>query len=78
MVVFSLAVGTVLDAAIGAGGSTLRDAQYVDLFGNGGSYQDEHVVYGRAGERCRTCGRGVIRRIVVAQRSTHYCPVCQR
>jgi len=68
----------VLDAAIGAGGSTLRDAQYVDLFGKGGSYQEEHAVYGRSGERCRTCGRGVIRRIVVAQRSTHFCPVCQR
>ena len=58
--------------------STLRDAQYVDLMGAGGSYQDDHRVYGRAGERCRTCGRGVIRRIVSAGRSTHFCPVCQR
>ena len=38
--------------AIDAGGSTLGDAQYVDLFGDGGSYQDAHRVYGRAGERC--------------------------
>ena len=34
-----------------------RDTQYVDLFGDGGSYQDDHRVYGRAGERCLTCGR---------------------
>jgi formamidopyrimidine-DNA glycosylase len=68
----------VLGAAIGAGGSTLRDAQYVDLFGTGGSYQDEHRVYGRTGETCTTCGRGHVRRIVVAQRSTHFCAVCQR
>jgi formamidopyrimidine-DNA glycosylase len=72
------AIHDVLTAAIEAGGSTLRDAQYVDLFGAGGSYQDAHLVYGRAGERCLTCGRGYVRRIVVAQRSTHFCPVCQR
>ncbi|MFP5489772.1 MAG: bifunctional DNA-formamidopyrimidine glycosylase/DNA-(apurinic or apyrimidinic site) lyase [Acidimicrobiia bacterium] len=72
------AVHDVLSAAIEAGGSTLRDAQYVDLFGEGGSYQDAHAVYGRAGERCRTCGVGWIRRTVTAQRSTHFCPRCQR
>ena len=52
----------VLLAAVGAGGSTLGDNQYVDLMGGGGSYQDDHRVYGRAGERCLTCGRGIIRR----------------
>jgi formamidopyrimidine-DNA glycosylase len=72
------AIHTVLTAAIASGGSTLRDAQYVDLFGDGGSYQDDHRVYGRAGERCLTCGRGWVRRIVVGQRSTHFCPICQR
>lgn len=72
------AIGSILSAAIAAGGSTLKDAQYVDLFGEGGSYQDAHAVYGRAGERCRTCGVGWIRRTVSAQRSTHYCPRCQR
>jgi formamidopyrimidine-DNA glycosylase len=72
------AIHTVLTAAIASGGSTLRDAQYVDLFGDGGSYQDDHRVYGRAGERCVTCGRGWVRRIVVGQRSTHFCPICQR
>jgi formamidopyrimidine-DNA glycosylase len=68
----------VLEDAVGAGGSTLGDAQYVDLMGSGGSYQDDHRVYGRAGERCRTCGRGTIRRTVAAGRSTHHCPWCQR
>ena len=48
----------ILLAAVGAGGSTLGDNQYVDLMGSGGSYQDDHRVYGRAGERCTTCGRG--------------------
>ena len=69
---------TILSDAIAAGGSTLSDAQYVDLFGGGGSYQDNHHVYGRTGERCRTCGVGWIRHTVSAQRSTHYCPRCQR
>jgi formamidopyrimidine-DNA glycosylase len=72
------AIHTILEGAIAAGGSTLRDAQYVDLFGDGGSYQDAHAVYGRTGERCRTCGVGWIRHSVSAQRSTHYCPRCQR
>ncbi|MET0662481.1 MAG: hypothetical protein ABWZ42_05050 [Ilumatobacteraceae bacterium] len=68
----------VLRSAIAAGGSTLGDAQYVDLMGSSGSYQDDHHVYGRTGERCRTCGRGWIRHTVSGGRSTHFCPVCQR
>jgi formamidopyrimidine-DNA glycosylase len=72
------AMHDILAAAVGAGGSTLGDSQYVDLMGSGGSYQDDHRVYGRAGERCTTCGRGIIRRAVVNGRSTHWCPYCQR
>ena len=72
------AIVDVLNQAIVAGGSTLGDAQYVDLMGEGGSYQDEHRVYGRDGLRCETCGRGWIRRTVSGGRSTHWCPVCQR
>jgi formamidopyrimidine-DNA glycosylase len=67
----------VLTEAIEGGGSTLGDAQYVDLLGEGGTYQDQHRVYGRSGERCTTCGRGWIRRSVTGGRGTHWCPVCQ-
>jgi formamidopyrimidine-DNA glycosylase len=71
-------ISEVLDAAVAAGGSTLADAQYVDLMGAAGSFQHQHRVVGRAGELCSTCGRGRIRRAVVAGRGTAWCPVCQR
>jgi formamidopyrimidine-DNA glycosylase len=71
------AMNRILREAIAQGGSTLGDAQYVDLFGDWGTYQHAHAVYGRTGERCTTCGKGWIRRTVSAQRSTHYCPNCQ-
>jgi formamidopyrimidine-DNA glycosylase len=70
--------GRILAAAIRQGGSSLGDAQYVDLMGGGGNYQAQHKVYGRTGERCSTCGRGWIRRVVSGGRGTHFCPVCQR
>lgn len=72
------AIHRILNAAIRAGGSTLSDAQYVDLYGDWGSYQEAHNVYGRTGERCLTCGVGWIKRTVTAQRSTHFCPRCQK
>jgi formamidopyrimidine-DNA glycosylase len=72
------AVVDILTDAIEVGGSTLGDAQYVDVDGGSGGFQDEHRVYGRTGERCRTCGRGWIRRTISGGRSTHFCPVCQR
>ena len=72
------AIDRILNEAIAHGGSTLGDAQYVDLFGDWGTYQQAHAVYGRTGERCTTCGIGWIRHTVLAQRSTHYCPNCQR
>jgi formamidopyrimidine-DNA glycosylase len=72
------AIVDILTASIDAGGSTLGDAQYVDLMGKGGSYQDDHRVYARAGERCSTCGRGWIRRTISGGRSTHFCSWCQR
>jgi formamidopyrimidine-DNA glycosylase len=71
------AIHQILNEAVVQGGSTLGDRQYVDLFGDWGSYQQAHKVYGRTGERCVTCGVGWIRRTVSAQRSTHYCARCQ-
>jgi len=71
------AIRDILNDSIKVGGSTLGDAQYVDVDGESGSFQNEHRVYGRTGQRCSTCGRGWIRRTISGGRSTHYCPVCQ-
>ena len=65
----------ILTTAIRLKGSSISD--YVDADGNRGSFQLQHQVYGRAGEPCPICGKP-IRRIVVGQRGTHYCPKCQR
>lgn len=64
----------VLQEAVQLKGSSISD--YVDAEGARGSFQDFHRVYGRTGEACLQCG-GRIRRIVIAQRGTHYCPRCQ-
>jgi formamidopyrimidine-DNA glycosylase len=64
-----------LEAAIAAGGSSLRD--YVRSDGLAGNYQSQFLVYDRAGEPCRACGTK-IRGIRQGQRSTYYCPRCQR
>jgi formamidopyrimidine-DNA glycosylase len=65
----------VLAEALAAGGSSISD--YVDAEGRRGSFQMSHRVYGREGEPCLACGTA-IRRIVVGQRGTHFCPHCQR
>jgi formamidopyrimidine-DNA glycosylase len=72
------AVLSVLTLAIEAGGSTLADTQYVDIEGQGGWFQVHHRVYDRAGQRCLTCGKADIVRIMSAGRSTCFCPRCQR
>ncbi|HXJ36323.1 MAG TPA: bifunctional DNA-formamidopyrimidine glycosylase/DNA-(apurinic or apyrimidinic site) lyase [Candidatus Eisenbacteria bacterium] len=69
------AMRAVLGEAIGRGGSSISD--YRDGFDQAGSFQDEHLVYDRAGEPCRRCG-GPIKGVVVVGRSTFYCPRCQR
>lgn len=71
-------ISEILTEAIATGGSTLTDTQYVDIEGNVGSFQEQHRVYGREGQGCLTCGKGLIRRSMVAGRSTSYCPRCQR
>lgn len=65
----------ILCAAIEHRGSSVSD--YVDTAGERGSFQNLHCVYGREGEPCPRCGAS-IRRIVLRQRSAHYCPRCQR
>jgi formamidopyrimidine-DNA glycosylase len=70
-------VRDVLNEAIAAGGSTLRDFSSTD--GSEGVFQQRFAVYDRAGEKCQTPGcRGTIRRIVQSGRSTFYCPSCQK
>lgn len=68
-------VRAVLEEAIAAGGSSLRD--YVQADGELGFFQDRFLVYDRAGQPCPRCG-GAIARAVQANRATFYCPACQR
>jgi formamidopyrimidine-DNA glycosylase len=68
----------VLEEAIRHEGSTLSDGTYRNALNQAGGYQNCHRVYNRAREACPRCETGVIRRIVQAQRSTFFCPVCQR
>jgi formamidopyrimidine-DNA glycosylase len=65
----------VLERSIETGGSSISD--YVAPDGSDGAYQDERRVYAREGEPCPVCGTR-IRRVVLGQRSAHYCPSCQR
>lgn len=69
------AIRGILRHAIQLGGSSISD--YVNARGERGWFQMEHRVYGREGEPCANCGRP-IRKILVAQRGTHYCPHCQK
>lgn len=66
---------STLARALDLGGSTLRD--FRDAHGMSGAFQAQAGVYGREGQTCLRCG-GTIRRIVQNQRSTFYCPGCQR
>lgn len=69
------AVVDVLNEAISQGGTTLRDFQQND--GKPGYFAQSLQVYGRAGQACNQCGEE-IKQIVLAQRSSYYCPQCQR
>jgi len=69
------AIAAVLTEAIAAGGSSISD--YVDAEGRKGFFQFSHRVYQRTGEPCVNCGTP-IRRLLVAQRSSHFCPKCQK
>jgi formamidopyrimidine-DNA glycosylase len=69
------ALRSTLSRALELGGSTLRD--FTDVHGASGAYQSQAGVYGREGLACTACGGG-IKRIVQGQRSTFFCPRCQR
>jgi formamidopyrimidine-DNA glycosylase len=70
-------IKAVLNDAIKAGGSSLRDHKRTD--GELGMFQHHFRVYDREGEKCQTPGcRGTVKRIVQNGRSTFYCPTCQK
>jgi len=69
------ALQQVLREAIAAGGSSVSD--YVDASGDEGFFQLQHRVYGRESEPCLVC-KTPIKRVVIAGRSSHYCPRCQK
>ncbi|MBC7940623.1 MAG: bifunctional DNA-formamidopyrimidine glycosylase/DNA-(apurinic or apyrimidinic site) lyase [Chitinophagaceae bacterium] len=69
------ALRTTLARALAVGGSTLRD--FSDAHGVSGAFQSEAAVYARAGSACVRCG-GAVRRVLQAQRSTFFCPGCQK
>ena len=68
-------IRATLGDAIAAGGSSLRD--YVNSSGEAGVFQNHFLVYDRTGKPCFSCGTP-IRGLVLGQRSTFYCPSCQR
>jgi formamidopyrimidine-DNA glycosylase len=70
-----VAVKRVLERSIETGGSSISD--YVRPDGSDGGYQDERRVYARGGEPCLVCG-APIKRVVLGQRSSCFCPRCQR
>ena len=65
----------MLRRSIETGGASISD--YVAPDGSDGAYQNERRVYARKGRACLRCGAAV-KRTVVGQRGTHYCPGCQR
>jgi formamidopyrimidine-DNA glycosylase len=65
----------VLRQGIRLGGSSISD--FVDAEGRRGGNQEQLKAYGRAGQPCRRCG-ALLQRIQVVQRSTVFCPSCQR
>ena len=70
-----VAVKEILKKAIALGGSSISD--YVDADGKVGFFQLQHRVYAREGEPCLVC-KTPIKRVVIAGRSSHYCPKCQK
>ncbi|MGC8917105.1 MAG: bifunctional DNA-formamidopyrimidine glycosylase/DNA-(apurinic or apyrimidinic site) lyase [Thermoanaerobaculum sp.] len=73
----ALALREVVEQALVAGGTTLRDGGFRDLLGNPGYFAVNLAVYGRQGRPCPRC-KTPIRRLLVAGRGAYFCPRCQR
>jgi formamidopyrimidine-DNA glycosylase len=69
-------VRAVLGQALAEGGTSF-DAQYVNVNGQAGYFAHSLNAYGRTGEACPRCGRPIVR-VSFMNRSSHYCPNCQR
>ncbi|MFH1426913.1 MAG: bifunctional DNA-formamidopyrimidine glycosylase/DNA-(apurinic or apyrimidinic site) lyase [Patescibacteria group bacterium] len=69
------ATNKVIKKAIKHRGTTFRN--FLDSDGEIGNFSDFLKVYGRAGKNCRKCRKGIIKKIKLAGRGTHYCPNCQ-
>jgi|TARA_Y100000310_G_scaffold139466_1_gene138768 formamidopyrimidine-DNA glycosylase len=68
-------IQSILKAAIKDNGTTIISFSYGEK--HTGNYKNKLMVFGRAGLPCNRCG-GVIKKIYVGQRGTHFCPRCQR
>ncbi len=69
------AIRAALEKGVARQGASINWYRRPD--GTRGAMQDEFMVYGRAGEACHTCAGGIIEKMILAQRGTHYCPNCQ-
>jgi formamidopyrimidine-DNA glycosylase len=74
----TIATHQVLAEAVRYEGSTLGDGTYRNALNQAGSYQNHHRVYNRADVLCPRCTASKIQRIVQTQRSTFFCPNCQK
>ncbi|MDC0308522.1 MAG: bifunctional DNA-formamidopyrimidine glycosylase/DNA-(apurinic or apyrimidinic site) lyase [Planctomycetaceae bacterium] len=68
---------SILQEAIRYEGSTLSDGTYRNALNKSGGYQNQHRVYAKEGTLCSSCQKETVVRIVQAQRSTFFCPLCQ-
>jgi formamidopyrimidine-DNA glycosylase len=75
MAVLHAAIRQVLARAVLRGGSTLRD--FTNAHGDSGEFQQEAMVYGRAGQPCKVCN-GLVQSMRQGQRSTFFCRTCQQ
>lgn len=71
------AVRPILEDGLRHGGTSLADLRYLLPDGRAGTYVERLAAYGRTGEPCRRCGTP-IEKVTITQRSSHFCPECQR